>query len=74
MQPVNIHKFLYQIRSRNGVIVDHLQIYGHTEDEARLKLNQMYHHCEILSMQVAVSGRSSPANYEDVLNLIADES
>jgi hypothetical protein len=73
MQPLNIHKFLYQIRSRNGVIVDNLQIYGHTEDEARLKLNQMYHHCEILSTQVAMSGRSLHSSYEDVLNLIVDE-
>ena len=70
MQPLNLTKYLYQIRSRNGAIVDNLQIYGRTEDEAREKLNQMYHHCEILSTQVAMSERSIHTSYEDVLDLI----
>ncbi|MDP3087264.1 MAG: hypothetical protein Q8M99_03590 [Methylotenera sp.] len=70
MQPLNLTKYLYQIRSRNGAIVDNLQIYGRTEDEARVKLNQMYHHCEILSTQVAMFDRSLHASYEDVLDLI----
>jgi hypothetical protein len=70
MQPLNLTKYLYQIRSRNGAIVDNLQIYGRTEDEARVKLNQMYHHCEILSTQVAMLDRSLHSSYEDVLDLI----
>ena len=70
MQPLTLTKYLYQIRSRNGAIVDNLQIYGRTEDEARVKLNQMYHHCEILRTQVAMLDRSLHTSYEDVLDLI----
>ena len=35
-------KYVYKIRCSNGAIVDSLQIYGKTEDDARAKLMQMY--------------------------------
>ena len=46
-------KYIYQIRSRNGVIVNNLQIYGRTEEEARQKLEQMYRNCEVLESGIA---------------------
>lgn len=64
-------KYMYQIRSRNGAIVDNLQIYGRTEEEAKKKLLQMYRHCEILSSHVVLPERSTNSNYEEVLELIA---
>ncbi|MDX9952165.1 MAG: hypothetical protein RBS75_08715 [Methylophilaceae bacterium] len=64
-------KYVYQIRSRNGAIVDNLQIYGRTEEEAIRKLQQMYRNCEILDSRVISSERSAYSNYEEVLTLIA---
>lgn len=63
-------KYVYQIRSRSGAIVDNLQIYGRTEEEAIRKLQQMYRNCEILDSRVISSERSAYSNYEEVLTLI----
>lgn len=67
-------KYVYQVRSRNGVIVDNLQIYGRDENDAVRKLQQMYPHCEILDTKIATPERSANPNYDEVLNLIADGS
>lgn len=72
MQTPSLTKYVFQIRSRNGAVVDNLQIYGQNADEARRKLNQMYVHCEILSERIAAPELNGTVNYEDVLNLIID--
>jgi DNA-nicking Smr family endonuclease len=66
-----ITKYEYQIRSRNGAIVDNLQIYGRTEEEAKKKLEQMYRNCEILQTRVVAPERSMNSSYDEVLSLIA---
>lgn len=63
-------KYVYQIRSRNGVVVDNLQIYGRDEAEARLKLQKMYMHSEILDCRVLSGAKAATSNYEDILDLI----
>lgn len=63
-------KYIYQIRSRNGVIVNNLQIYGYTEEEARKKLEQMYRNCEILESGIASTDHSGHSSYEDILDMI----
>jgi len=63
-------KYVYQIRSRNGVVVDNLQIYGRDEAEARQKLQKMYMHCEILDCRVVSAVKAATSNYEDILDLI----
>ena len=65
-----LNKYVYQIRTRNGVVVDNLKILGHSEDEAKRKLEQMYRHCEILDSRITMPERAGNSNYEDVLNLI----
>lgn len=64
-------KYVYQIRSRNGAVVENLQIYGRDEAEAKRKLQQMYRNCEILETRVVTPERAANSSYEDVLNLIA---
>jgi len=64
-------KYVFQVRSRNGAVVDNLQIYGRDEDDAIRKLQQMYRHCEILDSRIASPERVTNSSYEDVLNLIA---
>jgi len=66
-------KYIYQIRSRNGVIVNNLQIYGRTEEEAREKLLQMYRHCEILDYGVATVEYSANSSYEEILDVISKD-
>lgn len=73
MRPPMMTKYVYQIRSRNGAIVDNLQIAGRDEEEARQKLQQMYLHCEILETRMLSPDRSGSSTYEDVLSLIASD-
>lgn len=63
-------KYIYQIRSRNGVIVNNLQIYGCTEEDARQKLEQMYRHCEVIEFGVAPVEHNGNFSYEDVMDTI----
>ena len=65
-------KYVYQIRSRNGVLVNNLQIYGRTEEEAREKLMQMYRYCEILACDT-VAEQYTSSNYEEVLDIITKD-
>ena len=66
-------KYVYQIRSRNGVIVSNLQIYGRTEVEARQKLEQMYRNCEVLETGVAPVEYNGNFSYEDVMDIISKD-
>ena len=66
-------KYVYKIRCSNGAIVDHLQIYGKTEEASREKLLQMYRNCEILDISTATNGRDLSTDYDDVLNRIIGE-
>jgi hypothetical protein len=69
-----ISKYLFRIRTRNGVIVEHLSFYGRDEAEARRKVTQIYNYCEILECkhhQVSMNGRLGSINYEDVVDLIS---
>lgn len=73
MQTASITKYHFRIRTRNGVVVDNLSIFGRDEAEARQKLCRIYHDCEILQCQVQRSspvGRNGHLNYEDVVDLI----
>jgi hypothetical protein len=45
-------KFLYTIRSANGVLVENLQIFGKSRSEADDKIRQMYWRCEIISCDI----------------------
>jgi len=72
MQAPAMTKYVYQIRCRNGAVVDNLQIYGRDEEEAKRKLQQMYHNCEVLDVRIARAERVGVTSYEDVLSLITD--
>jgi hypothetical protein len=77
---LNTTKFGFRIRTRQGLIVEHLMIHGRDEADAERKLRQMYLHCEILErsvMQPATmqpSLTSSPADatsFEEIVSLIS---
>jgi hypothetical protein len=79
---LNTTKFGFRIRTRQGLIVEHLMIHGRDEADAERKLRQMYLHCEILErsvMQPAVMqpSLSTPAvasdgsTFEEIVTLIS---
>lgn len=72
MTAPTLTKYVYQIRCRNGAIVDNLQILGINQDEAKKKLEQMYLNCVILDVRTAESSRQTNTSYEDVLDIISN--
>jgi hypothetical protein len=72
-------KYGFRIRTRDGMVVEHLMIHGRDEADAERKLRQMYLHCEILEcnvmqpamMQPAKRAPGAPASFEDVISLIS---
>ncbi|MCZ7563612.1 MAG: hypothetical protein M5U08_07170 [Burkholderiales bacterium] len=70
-------KYAFRIRTRTGLVVDHLMIHGRDVADAERKLAQMYRQCEVLDCRPqtpapAPSGRS--AGREAVVALVAKES
>ena len=72
-------KYGFRIRTRDGMVVEHLMIHGRDEADAERKLRQMYLHCEILEcsimqpamMQPAKRSPAAMASFEDVISLIS---
>ena len=79
---LNTTKFGFRIRTRQGLVVEHLMIHGRDECDAERKLKQMYLDCEILErsvLQPAVMqpslapGSSTPegTSFEEIVSLIS---
>jgi hypothetical protein len=71
-------KYGFRIRTRDGMVVEHLMIHGRDEADAERKLRQMYLHCEILECSIMQPGMGQPtrrsptgASFEDVISLIS---
>jgi hypothetical protein len=73
MQPLKLKKYAFRIRTRVGMIVDHLMIPGENEEEAARKLRQIYRDCQVLDCVCHHGAVRTPvaANFEDVVSLIA---
>jgi hypothetical protein len=48
-------KYGFRIRTRHGLLVEHLSIHGRDEADAEKKLRQMYLHCEIIDRRVLLA-------------------
>lgn len=71
MQAPSITKYGFRIRTRSGLVVDNLMIHGRDEDDARRKLCQMYHGCEVLDCICHAGSRhAGSTSYEEVLGLL----
>jgi len=72
MQAPVMTKYGFRIRTRDGLTVENLQIYGRDGSDAERKLRQMYHECEIIEC-APMSGvaRSQFTTFEDIARLIA---
>jgi len=43
-----VQKYEFSIKTRSGQLIERLSIMGKSQEDAERKLNQMYHHCEIM--------------------------
>ncbi|HUW37317.1 MAG TPA: hypothetical protein VMV91_08280 [Rhodocyclaceae bacterium] len=72
MHAFAFRKYAFRIRTRDGLAVSNLMIHGRDEEHAQRKLRQIYRDCEIMECICHHgSDRTPPANFEDVLRLIA---
>ncbi len=73
MQSSSVMKYQFKIRTRSGVLVENLSIFGQSEADASRKLRQIYNGCEIIESgctQPPFNGRHGLLNYEEVVDLI----
>jgi len=79
---LNTTKFRFRIRTRQGLVVEHLMIHGRNEADAERKLRQMYLHCEILERSVMQPAMMQPSvaspslvsdgtSFEEIVSLIS---
>ena len=67
-------KFGFKIKTRGGTAVDNLMIAARDRADAERKVNQIYHHCEILECQeVQASAKEEAFDLEKAINLISRE-
>jgi hypothetical protein len=62
MRAFRLSKFCFQIKTRGGALVSNLMIPGVDEADARRKLQQIYHNCQILSVRY---DQPQPVVHED---------
>ncbi|MGH8618248.1 MAG: hypothetical protein ACREUW_11195 [Burkholderiales bacterium] len=69
-------KFGFRIRTRNGLVVENLQVQAKDRADAERKLGQIYHNCEILDCKEVGETVKEPGSLdlEDVISLIGRES
>ena len=66
-----MNKYGFKIRTRSGSLVENLQVHANDRAEAERKINQIYHHCEILECQeVTPTLKKEGLDLEDVIALI----
>jgi hypothetical protein len=67
-------KFGFKIKTRGGTVVDNLMIGAPNRAEAERKVNQIYHHCEVLDChEVQPHLKEEGFDLERAINLIAKE-
>ncbi len=64
-------KYGFRIRTRHGLVVEHLSIQGRDEADAERKLRQMYQHCEVLACTVSGMRKAEQLSFTDVVSLIS---
>ena len=66
-------KYVFRIKTRNGLILDGLTVQARDRVEAERKINQIYHYCEVMECQEnAAAARSQTADVEGVIALISE--
>jgi len=67
-------RFTFRVRTRNGLLVEAVNLQARDREEADRRLMQMYMGCTVLDCQTATpDGREESASFESVISLIARE-
>ncbi len=67
----NTIKYGFRIRTRHGLVVEHLVIHGRDEADAERKLRQMYLHCQVMEcMILGTPQKAERISFEDVVSLV----
>ncbi len=65
-------KIKFKILTRNQVLVDKLVIAAKDFDSAKIKLERMYPHCEIVEFQEDLSA-ANKISFDEILDLITKD-
>ena len=66
-----MQKFGFKLKTRNGMLVENLQVQAPDREEAERKINQIYHQCVIIECQeVTPTLKKEGLDLEDVISLI----
>jgi hypothetical protein len=66
-----VQKFGFKLKTRNGMLVENLQVQAPDREEAERKINQIYHQCVIIECQeVTPTLKKEGLDLEDVIALI----
>jgi hypothetical protein len=66
-----MNKYGFRIRTRGGMLLENLQVQARDRAEAERKINQIYHHCEIVECrEVTPTLKKEGLDLEDVIGLI----
>lgn len=64
-------KYGFRVRTRNGAVVERVLISADSEDEARVKLMQMYYQCEVLATwRDTPAPRVAGSSFEELADLL----
>jgi hypothetical protein len=67
-----LEKFTFRIRTRNGVVMERVQIQATDEAGARTRLLKMYPMSEVLETSQAMTGTGGARSFEDIADLLND--
>jgi hypothetical protein len=66
-----MNKYGFRIRTRTGMLVENLQVQAQDRAEAERRINQIYHHCEILDCrEITPTLKKEGLDLDDVISLI----
>lgn len=68
-------KFNFSVKTRDGLKVESVQIFGKDMPDAERKLRQMYHHCEVISCKEISTDKvlGQSLDIEDLLTVISKQ-
>lgn len=68
-------KFDFSVKTRDGLKVESVQIFGKDMHDAERKLRQMYHHCEVTSCREISTDKvlGQSVDIEDLLTVISKQ-
>jgi hypothetical protein len=69
-----VNKYGFKIRTRNGMLVENLQVQAPDREAAENRIRQIYHHCEIIECgEIAPSVKGENIDLENMIALIGKE-